>query len=78
MPLCDAEDRWNGNFCLQLDSNATAATVASLLRIFAVEIGGTMGIFDVSSPYVPDWVTTPAGQAEGARQAQASLRDPGL
>ena len=70
----DGSQSWTGAFRLQLEGRAAALELAVQLRSFAVRVGDTMGVFDVHSPYLPDWLSSapPTLQAGSAGFQQQS------
>ena len=63
--MWDADGLWNSSLHVQLGSEAVARNPAYQIRGFAVEVGGVVGIFDVSSPYVAESVNMSAGPMTG-------------
>ena len=59
----DGGGRWTGAFRVQYSDHATAMRMALQLRTFSVAVGDVVGIFDVHSPYLQDFVT--ASPADG-------------
>ena len=63
MAVRGADEQWTGSVRVQLADRAAAEHMAILLRGFAVRVEGVVGIFDVHSPYLPDWATTSSATA---------------
>lgn len=55
--LRDADSTWNGAIRFQLRDREQALNLAVMLRSFAIVLGDLTTCLQVSSPYLPDWVT---------------------
>ena len=49
------DSRWTGSFRVQLNSHDDAKRMAMHVRSFGIQVGDVLGVFDVHSPYLPDF-----------------------